>query len=126
MVPTQIPETAGGAPIDLDVLARLMGDARPDNLNRMLAVFWQAEAETPLTLRRFADARDGKALADAAHGAKGAAAVIGALEIADLCKALELNAGSGDWDAVGRLMTQVEQAYAAARAFIAARQPLRP
>ena len=103
-----------------------MGDARPDNLNRMLAVFWQAEAETPLTLRRFADARDGKALADAAHGAKGAAAVIGALEIADLCKALELNAGSGDWDAVGRLMTQVEQAYAAARAFIAARQPLRP
>jgi HPt (histidine-containing phosphotransfer) domain-containing protein len=107
------------APVDLGVLARLMGRSDPAALNRMLAVFWQTEADTPRVLSSLVLARDGKALAAAAHGAKGAASSVGAMKIADLCKALELSAKENDWDAAGRLVTQVDQAYAEVGAFIA-------
>ena len=106
------------APVDLTVLARLMGNPGPDSLNRMLAVFWQAEGETPRALRALADSRDGKGLAEAAHGAKGAAACVGATTLADLCKDLELAAKRDDWAAVTTLTVQVEQAYTELGAFI--------
>ncbi len=109
---------ARGAPVDLEVLARLMGNPGPDALNRMLAVFWQAERETPRVLRVLADVRDGKALMEAAHGAKGAASCVGATLLADLCKRLELAAKGNDWAEVAAVMTQVDQAYADLGGFI--------
>lgn len=110
--------THAGAPVDLEVLARLMGNPAPENLNRMLATFWQAEGQTPRTLRTLAAARDGEALAGAAHGAKGAASYVGAYDVADLCRALEVSARREDWSAVADLAAQVERAYAEIGAFI--------
>ena len=118
-------EGTGGAagapkdlPVDLEVLARLMGNPGPDALNRMLAVFWQTENETRRVLRGLTDARDGKALAEAAHGAKGAASCVGATRLADLCKRLELAAKGDDWNVVAAVMAQVEQAYSDLGGFI--------
>jgi HPt (histidine-containing phosphotransfer) domain-containing protein len=106
------------APVDLEVLGRLMGNPPPEHLHRMLATFWEAESDTPVTLRKLAEARDGRALAGAAHGAKGAATCVGAHAAADLCKALEKSAKRHDWTGVATLTTQVEQAYAEIGAFI--------
>jgi HPt (histidine-containing phosphotransfer) domain-containing protein len=107
------------APVDLAALARLMGRSDPVLINQMLAMFWQAEAETPLMLRRLTLARDSDGLAGAAHGAKGAASSVGATKVADLCKALECCAKSDDWEAVAALTAEVEQAYSEVGAFIA-------
>jgi HPt (histidine-containing phosphotransfer) domain-containing protein len=109
----------GDAPVDLAALARLMGRSDPTLINQMLAMFWQAEAETPLMLRRLTLARDGSALAGAAHGAKGAASSVGATKVAHLCKELECCAKGDDWDAVTALTAEVEQAYSEVGAFIA-------
>lgn len=106
------------APVDLEMLGRLMGNPPPEYLHRMLATFWEAEGDTPVTLRKLAEARDGRALAGAAHGAKGAATYVGAHAAADLCKALEKSAKRADWTGVATLTTQVEQAYAEIGAFI--------
>lgn len=94
-----------------------MGNPGPDSLNRMLAVFWQAEGGTPRALRTLRRP-GGKALAEAAHGAKGAAACIGATTLADLCKDRELAAKHDDWAAVTALIAQVERAYAELGHFI--------
>lgn len=112
------PDRDKGSPVDLGALARLLGRSDPAMINRMLAVFWQTEAETPQVLRRLALARDGAALAGAAHGAKGAASSVGAAKVAHLCLTLERSAKSGDWEAIAALMVQVEQAYAEVGAFI--------
>ena len=117
-----LPERPDENPVDLNALARLLGRADPAMLNRMLAVFWQTEAETPQVLRRLALARDGKALAGAAHGAKGAASSVGAAKVADLCLRLERSAKGDDWDAVAALLPYIEQAYADVGAFIAKAQ----
>jgi HPt (histidine-containing phosphotransfer) domain-containing protein len=109
----------GDSPVDLAALARLMGRSDPALINQMLALFWQTEAETPLTLRRLTLARDGNALAAAAHGAKGAAFSVGATRVAHLCLALESCAKNDDWDAVTALTAEVEQAYSEVGAFIA-------
>ncbi|MHB1206573.1 MAG: Hpt domain-containing protein [Rhodospirillaceae bacterium] len=112
------PDRDKDPPVDLDALARLLGRPDPVLLNRMLAVFWQTEAETPQVLRRLALARDGTALAGAAHGAKGAASSVGATKVAQLCLALEHSAKGGDWEAITALIAHVEQAYADVGAFI--------
>lgn len=106
-------------PVDLGVLARLMGDPAPETLRLMLANFWESEGGTPLVLREHAAARDAAALAEAAHGARGAASFIGARSAADLCLALERSARAENWSAVAPLLEDVEKAYAAIGAFIA-------
>lgn len=106
------------SPVDLDVLSRLMGNPSPDSLNRMLVTFWESEGGTPRTLHKLAEVRDGEALAEAAHGAKGAASFIGAHTVAELCRVLEIGARAGDWAAVAALVAQVEKAYAEIGAFI--------
>lgn len=111
-------DASSDAPLDLEVLARLMGNPAPEHLHRMLATFWEAEGDTPRTLRRLADAHDGPALAGAAHGAKGAASYVGAHAVADLCRSLEVSAKREDWTDVATLTVQVEKAYAEIGAFI--------
>jgi HPt (histidine-containing phosphotransfer) domain-containing protein len=107
------------APVDLAELARLLGSDDPATLADMLAMFWESESSMPETLRALAGARDGHGLKGAAHGAKGAAASVGALALAELCRALEQSAAMADWAAVERLMPQIDQAFAEVGAFIA-------
>lgn len=122
MVPSDLSDAPSGPPVDLAVLSRLMGNPPPESLNRMLATFWESESGTPLALQKLADICDGAALAEAAHGAKGAASFIGALGAAELCRRLEISARAGDWAIVAMLMAQVENAYAEIGAFIAHRR----
>ena len=118
MVPLAGQDAVDLCPVDLQALARLMGRSDSALLNQILAVFWQTEAETPHILRRLAQARDGQALADAAHCARGVASSACAAKVAHLCKDLERSAHSGDWDSIALLTAQVEQAYAEVGAFI--------
>ena len=108
----------GEVPVDLSELARLMGNNEPARLTNMLTIYWATESNTPQVLRNLAHARDSRALANAAHGAKGAAASVGATRVADLCKALELSARSGDWEDVAVLTEKVEQGYKTLGAYI--------
>jgi HPt (histidine-containing phosphotransfer) domain-containing protein len=97
----------------------MLGSDDPASLQDMLSMYWESEAGTPDGLKALAESRDGQGLKAAAHGAKGAAASIAAVHLADLCRALEHNAANEDWIAVDRLTAQIDQAFKDVGVFIA-------
>jgi len=105
-------------PIDVSVMATLLGTSDPDSIQEMLELYWETEGETPALLCELAAARDGDQLKLAAHAAKGAAASAGAIIVADLCKDLEHSAGTDDWGATNRLAADIAAAFKDIRAFI--------
>ena len=105
-------------PIDVSVMATLLGTSDPDSIQEMLELYWETEGETPERLRELVTARDGDQLKLAAHAAKGAAASAGAIVLADLCKHLEHSVAQQDWSATDRLTAEIATAFKDIRAFI--------
>jgi len=105
-------------PIDMTVMARLLGNDDPAALQEMIELYWTSEADTPGKLRELVDARDGANLALAAHAAKGAASSAGAVIVAALCKDLENCAAHQDWSAADGLAVKIDHAFGDVRAFI--------
>jgi CheY-like chemotaxis protein len=89
-----------GAPIDAAALARLMGDAAPATLARVIGQFCRAFDDLQPRLDAAAAAQDRAALAALAHTAKGTASTAAATAIAARMKELEALAPTGDWGAI--------------------------
>jgi two-component system sensor histidine kinase/response regulator len=105
-------------PIDLSVMARLVGNDDPAFMKEMLELYWSTEGDTPEKLRELVQARDCANLKLIAHAAKGAAASAGAVTLAGLCKDLENQVTREDWDATARLTAEIAAAFEDIRAFI--------
>ena len=106
------------SPVDLSILSRLIGTDDTEELADILALYWDTMAGTPEQLKQLFAARDGQALGDAAHAAKGASESIGATPAVALLKSLELAAAQQDWDQVKGLMPGVDAAFHSIEAFI--------
>lgn len=106
------------SPVDLYVLSRLLCIDDTDEIADILSIYWDTMAGTPEALKEFFDARDARALGDAAHAAKSASESIGATPAAALLKSLELAAAHQDWDQVVELIPGVDAAFHSIEAFI--------
>lgn len=106
--------------VDTSVLAHLLGTSDPKQLRDMLDMYLETESDVPAALQKIIAARDGVALAQAAHAAKGAAASAGAQRLADIYKELEHGGKKEDWATVERLAAHVDPAFEDVRKFIKA------
>jgi signal transduction histidine kinase/CheY-like chemotaxis protein len=111
-------EPAAPKPIDMQILARILGKDDPSYLRLMLDVFWQSVEDSPARLRQLAEARDARQLKSVAHSAKGASASAGANVLAELLASLEAAADGQEWAAVDDLLPSVEAAFDDLGAFI--------
>ena len=118
-------ESIGGAetmeasdPVDIAMLARLLGTEDAESLKSIILFFWETMAATPAELRRHFDARNAKLLRDAAHAAKGASASVGAVAASELLKKLQFAAGHADWKQVADIMPGVDAAFADLKQYI--------
>ncbi|MBL8669860.1 MAG: response regulator [Alphaproteobacteria bacterium] len=114
------PAKGDPAPVDLDRLARQLGNGDPRFLRETLAFFWETMAGTPDELRRLVAAHDAGGLKSAAHAAKGAAGSAGAMPLHALLTDLQTAAAAADWTAIGALMPAVDGAFASLQGYIAA------
>ncbi|MEN3974905.1 ATP-binding protein [Emcibacter sp. SYSU 3D8] len=120
--PPAVPAAAPSAPapIDMEVLARILGKDDPNYLRLMLDVFWQSVEDSPAKLHQLAEVRDARQLKSAAHSARGAAASAGANILAELLGILEAAADGQEWRIVDDLLPGVQSAFDDLGAFIEA------
>ncbi len=100
-------------PLDLDdgAVRNLRDLGGDDFLGEVIDAFLADAPELIATLRRSLDARVTEELRRAAHTLKSNGATLGADRFAELCRALEQRAKSGELDGAGELVDQIEQEY---------------
>ena len=115
------------SPLDARAVAMLQslpGRHGPSLWPEMVAMFTEQEPAVLAELDRLAEARDGVALAAAAHRLAGSCASVGARTMQSAARAIELGATRSDWPAVARGLADLESAstglHAALRAALAA------
>jgi len=108
-----VPATAGAVTetaFDLAKIRRLCRDDAPQ-VAEMLHLFINSTEPLLASQAEAALARDGRQCARQAHQIKGAAAYIGATEMAELAAAVEQAARQEDWDALPELLEDIEAAF---------------
>ena len=114
-----LPQLAGApTPLDRKVLDTLTGGDREQN-KMLLDDYLTATGNDLRALQRARVAGDGQQLAHEAHKIKGAAMLVGALELADAARALEAAAKAADWPKVLPLAADVDTAAERLRLHIA-------
>jgi len=107
-------------PIDLDVLAELMGDGHPAQLTPLYLKFVSAARAACRETAVNADRADLSAVAAAAHGARGDALYFGARRLGELYATIEARAKANDAAAIEVTLAQVREEVARIEAFITA------
>ena len=105
-------------PIDMAMLARLLGTDDDTYLLEMISVYWDTMCDTPDELAALVSTRDASGLRDAAHAAKGASASVGAVSAASLLKELQFAAAEANWDRVDILMPKIGEAFLALENYV--------
>lgn len=82
-------------PLDLEMIAELRSILRDDGVRELLELYLEEAPRALASLERAFASDDGSALRTAAHGLKGAAAGVGARDVADVARALEYAAHEG-------------------------------
>jgi CheY-like chemotaxis protein len=113
-----VDEGLAGPPVDMGLLATILGNEDPAYLKKMLVFFWDTMAETPNELSDLINRRDAAQLRDAAHSAKGASASAGAQPLAKLLEQLQHAAADEDWATIETLAPKVDQTFADLKAYI--------
>ncbi len=96
---------------DPSVLADMVGDS-PQLQGELVDSFFTHAAEPLREMRAAYEKREPRPLARAAHKLKSAARAIGALELADLCAAIEAAGNNADWDAAARSYQKIDEVWA--------------
>ena len=112
------PGTVGGAPVDLAVLRRLVGDD-PGVIGELLSQFLASLARMDESLRTAYTSGSLTQIGAIAHKLKSAARSVGALELGDLSARMETAAKSGETSAVATCMAEFEKTQRLVRAYIA-------
>jgi PAS domain S-box-containing protein len=108
------------APVDLNVLVRLVG-ADPMVIEEVLHAFGESAAQLSTALIRGADSGSLEAVTDAAHMLKSGARSIGAMPLGDLCAQIEATAGSRRVSALNTVLPAFETELRAVLRFLDAR-----
>jgi signal transduction histidine kinase/HPt (histidine-containing phosphotransfer) domain-containing protein/ActR/RegA family two-component response regulator len=127
--PVPSPAPAGGLPqlqrpppFDEQVLQSLTG-GNEEELHALLADYLASTREDLAGLEAARAAGDLPAMTRQAHKLKGAARIVGALELAGAAERLEAAARAGDWGAVAPLATDVATAGERLQLYMAGRWP---
>ena len=106
-------------PVDLDMLAEILGTDDRSELNEILQLF--AAHFPPLleTLQACFEEQNRSALRDAAHAAKSAAASTAATNLRSLLENLEKSAVNGEWPSLSAMMKEVHAEFQKVRGFCA-------
>lgn len=110
-------ETEASDPVDLVVLQEQVGDD-PQLLQMMLGQFVQTNREDIAALSAALAAADAAQIRKYAHRIKGAAALIGANELAGLAQQLEHDSSNRDLSQIASLWPQLQQALARVEHYI--------
>jgi PAS domain S-box-containing protein len=110
---------ANDAPVDREAFIRLMGSEDDAYMQSILELFLSGMGDVP---EQFANAREGRNLPEllkAAHSAKGGAASVAAVLLADSLHAIEEAAATADWERIGAGIAKFETELAALRSYVA-------
>jgi CheY-like chemotaxis protein len=105
-------------PIDMAMLAQLLGTDDDAYLKEMIGVYWDTVRDTPRELAALIAAADAPTLRDAAHATKGASTSVGATPLSSLLKELQLAASAADWNRIAALMPRIESAFTDLQQFV--------
>ncbi|HUP95870.1 MAG TPA: response regulator, partial [Burkholderiales bacterium] len=112
-----------GAAIDakaLDNIRALQSPGAPRLLDRIISLYLAEAPQLLQAMRNAIGAADAKALEQAAHQLKSSSANLGALALAELCKAVEADARAKRLADAQRPMSAIDDEYAQVRAALAA------
>jgi len=100
--------------LDRSVLERLkfLQDDEHDYLGELITTYLESAPQLLSTLRGALAQGDTPAVQKAAHTLKGSSASLGALQLSEHCKALELRARSGSLDGAAEHLQKIEAEYA--------------
>jgi len=98
-------------PINMNSLSKFLEDFDRKHMKRAFEIFLATESATPATLQRLIQSADSKGVVEAAHRAKGTAAVIYADALRDMCADIERLARGQDWDSVNSLFPRLEAEF---------------
>jgi CheY-like chemotaxis protein len=105
----------GPAPLDLGTVTELLADIGKSDILEMIAVF-VGETDRRLKLfRQFADGQDREAIGIEAHSLKGGAATLGLLQVVEIARTIELQAGRISAGELRELARRLEAALLLAR-----------
>jgi PAS domain S-box-containing protein len=104
-------DEADYATLDGGALQSLRDLGGADFLDEVIDAFLAEAPELLATLRRSLDSRSTEELRRAAHTLKSNGTTLGAEAYAELCRALELQAKSGELDGASELVDRIERAY---------------
>jgi HPt (histidine-containing phosphotransfer) domain-containing protein len=113
------PETDHAAIVDMHTLAelrRLRANVQPDPLDGLIDLFLRDTSQRVRVIVQAASRRDWPTIRSAAHTIKGDASQMGALELAALCKQIEMRAHDQDAPETTRLIHHLTPALARAEA----------
>ncbi len=100
---------------DFAALQEIFGD-RKDVIDGVLRLYGQAVGADVAALKTALQNKDIKAAETVAHRAKGAAMIVGADDIADICAGIEAAARNGDWQMIKEKIAIFRSAAQAVRA----------
>jgi len=111
------PQHGAVATVDVSILKGFVGD-NPEVVRDFLADYSATAHGLALDLRAAEGSDDMRRMAGAAHKLKSSSRAVGAVQLGDVCSALENACRSGSRDTVVRDMVQFEAALVAAQAEI--------
>jgi CheY-like chemotaxis protein len=114
VAPFELPSAAPGAAIDVKALDNIRTLQRPgaaDLLERVITLYLDNAPRLVQSMREAIAAGDGDALQRAAHTLKSSSANLGALELAGLCKEMEVQARAGRLADPEQWIGRIEREY---------------
>jgi CheY-like chemotaxis protein len=121
----QAPSTAASAsagPLDaraLETIRQMQQPGAPDLLEKIITLYLESSPQLMSALNGAIAANDAAAISRAAHALRSGSANVGAMALAEVCRALEAAGRSGDLTATADLGQQLAHEYARATAALA-------
>lgn len=95
--------------IDLDHLTKVLGVDDEEEINRLLIMFWQSIEGISESFKELHKEKDGQALKEAAHCAKGAALYAGTQSLADILENIEKAAAKDEWSTIAEKLPAMNE-----------------
>ena len=106
--PDEAADEASQAPVNLAMLAEILGTNEAADLHEMLGLFKEHFPPLLAALRPTAATKNGKALSEAAHAAKSAASSVAAMPLKDCLEKLEMIAESATEAEIETALSRIE------------------
>ncbi|MEW6520510.1 MAG: response regulator [Thermodesulfobacteriota bacterium] len=103
----------------LEMIRAMQRPDSPSVLDRIINMYTENSPEILRAIHEAVHKGDGEALREAAHSLKTSSANLGAIELASLCKELEVLGGSAGTEAAAELLDRLDDAYREATAALA-------